>query len=336
MIVVTGGAGFIGSVLVWALNRQGRRDILVVDRLGTGDKWRNLLGLRFEHYEDKDAFIESLEAGRYDGHIDTIVHLGACSSTTETDADYLMRNNYGYTVRIGNWWEHRRSVRFVYASSAATYGDGAQGYADSESRLDTLRPMNRYGYSKHLFDLHARERGWLSGIAGLKYFNVFGPNENHKGAMRSVINKAFPRARDEGVMALFRSHNPEYADGESDRDFIYVKDAVAMTLFLVEHRELGGLYNIGTGKARSWNDCARALLAAVGKEPRIEYVDMPPELVGSYQYHTEADTGKLRRAGCTHECRTLEDSIDDYVKGYLLPGRRVAEAVEPDCDERAS
>ncbi len=332
MIVVTGGAGFIGSVLVWGLNRRGRHDILVVDRMGTGEKWRNLLGLGLAHYTDKDEFIESLEAGRYDGRIDTLVHLGACSSTTESDAAYLMRNNYGYSVRLGNWWDAHRDVRFVYASSAATYGNGTQGYADDESRLHTLRPMNMYGYSKHLFDLHARQRGWLNSIAGLKYFNVFGPNENHKGPMRSVINKAFPRARDEGMMTLFRSHNPAYADGEFDRDFIYVKDAVAMTVFFIENRTLGGLYNIGTGKARTWNDCARALLAAVGKVPRIEYVDMPAEIVDSYQYHTEADIGKLRRAGCTHECRALEDSIHEYVRSYLLPNRRVAEAVEPDED----
>ncbi|MBD3241696.1 MAG: ADP-glyceromanno-heptose 6-epimerase [Chitinivibrionales bacterium] len=330
MVVVTGGAGFIGSVLVWSLNRGGRRDILVVDRLGTGQKWRNLVGLDFEHYEDKDSFIASLEAGRYDDRIDTIIHLGACSSTTESDADYLMRNNYDYSVRLGTWWDAHRSVRFVYASSGATYGNGAQGYVDDESRLHTLRPMNMYGYSKHLFDLHALRRGWLGSMVGLKYFNVFGPNENHKGPMRSVINKAFPRARDEGVMALFRSGSPRYADGESDRDFVYVKDAVAMTLFFVDNPAVGGLYNVGTGRARTWNDVARALLGAVGKEPRIEYIDMPPELIGSYQYHTEADTGKLRRAGCTHECMSLEDAVDDYVQNYLLPGKRVAEAAAND------
>ncbi len=229
MIVVTGGAGFIGSALIWALNQRGRDDILVVDRLGATDQWRNLAGLRFADYMDKDAFIEDLEAGRFAETIEAILHMGACSSTTETDADYLMANNYGYTARIAAWQASRPACRLVYASSAATYGDGANGYADDESRLDALRPLNMYGFSKHCFDLRARREGWLKAIVGLKYFNVFGPNEGHKGAMRSVINKAYVGVRDTGRMVLFKSHRTDCAHGEQRRDFIYVMAAASLT-----------------------------------------------------------------------------------------------------------
>jgi ADP-L-glycero-D-manno-heptose 6-epimerase len=325
VIVVTGGAGFIGSVLVWYLNRRGRHDILVVDRLESDQKWRNLVGLSFSDYRDKDAFVRELEAGRYDGAVDAIFHLGACSSTTEQDADYLMENNYRYSVRIGEWWERHPAVRFIYASSAATYGNGEQGYRDDESALAALRPLNMYGYSKHLFDLHALRRGWLSAIAGVKYFNVFGPNEDHKAGMRSLVNKAFPAVRDGGMLTLFKSERPDYRDGEQVRDFIYVKDAVAMTLFLADHPALGGIYNVGSGRARSWNDVGRAMFAAVGRPAAIAYTSMPPLLVGTYQYHTQAELGKLRAAGCTHQCLTLEQAVADYITEYLLPGRLIAQ-----------
>ena len=323
MIVVTGGAGFIGSALIWALNNQGRNDILVVDRLGTTEQWRNLVGLRFADYMDKATFIEDLEAGRFGSTLEAILHMGACSSTTEADADYLMANNYGYTARIAVWRASRPACRLIYASSAATYGDGAHGYTDDEDRLDALRPLNMYGFSKHCFDLRARREGWLKDIVGLKYFNVFGPNEDHKGAMRSVVNKAYPGVRDTGRMTLFKSHRTDYAHGEQRRDFIYVKDAAAMTLFFLDHPDINGLFNVGTGRARSWNDVARALFAATGQTGAIDYIDMPYELRAKYQYHTRADTAKLEAAGAPGAAFTLEAAVADYVANYLAASSRL-------------
>jgi len=318
MIVVTGGAGFIGSRLVAALNCRGRRDILIVDHLGAGEKWKNLLGLEFAEYLDRSQFLPALEAGAFDGRLEAVFHLGACSSTTEKDAGYLLENNYRYSLRLAEWRSNRPDCRFIYASSAATYGDGRLGYGDDEARLARLRPLNAYGFSKHLFDLTARERGWLRGIAGLKYFNVFGPNEGHKGEMRSLVSKSFARVRDEGLMRLFKSHRPDYADGEQVRDFIYVDDAVAMTLFFFDHPEANGLFNIGSGEARTWNDLARALFAALGRPPRIEYVSMPESLRQQYQYYTRADLTKLRAAGCGLSCRSLEEAVREYVSQHLI------------------
>jgi ADP-L-glycero-D-manno-heptose 6-epimerase len=324
MMVVTGGAGFIGSAIVHALNERGRDDIIIVDHLGSSDKWKNCVALQYQEYIDKLQFIEQLEGGRFGDDVEVLFHLGACSSTTECDADYLMENNFRYSARIGAWWERHAATRFIYASSAATYGGGEQGYDDDSDRLHLLRPLNMYGYSKHLFDLLSRRRGWLERVAGIKYFNVFGPNEYHKGDMRSVINKAYPRVRDEGRIALFKSYRREYGDGEQRRDFIYVKDAVAMTLFFMDHREIGGLFNVGTGKARSWNDVAYALFSAVNKTAGIEYIEMPILLREKYQYCTEADLTRLREAGCTHECRSLESSIEEYVQKYLSSGGYLA------------
>lgn len=320
MIVVTGGAGFIGSALVWRLNRQGENDILVVDHLGETEKWKNLVPLRFFDYLDRSAFIERLEKGDFGSRIRALLHLGACSSTTEADAGYLMENNYRYTLRLASWQAQHPNCRFIYASSAATYGDGGRGYQDDEQALSTLRPLNMYGYSKHLFDLYAARRGWLDRMVGLKYFNVFGPNESHKGDMKSVIHKAYPDIRDEGTIRLFESYREEYGDGEQVRDFIYVKDAVEMTLFFLERRNANGLFNIGTGQAHSWNDVARAMFKALGKEPRIDYIPMPETLRDKYQYYTCADMEKLRAAGCSHRCMSLEDAVDDYIRNYLKTG----------------
>jgi ADP-L-glycero-D-manno-heptose 6-epimerase len=317
MIVVTGGAGFIGSALIWALNRRGEEDILVVDQLHETEKWKNLVGLCFADYLDKAVFIDRLGRGHFGNDLQAILHMGACSATTEKDADYLMENNTRYTARIAAWREDHPRCRLIYASSAATYGDGALGYSDDETQLHGLRPLNMYGYSKHLFDLMALRNGWLKNIVGLKYFNVFGPNEYHKGDMRSVINKAYPQVRDEGVMRLFKSHRPDYADGEQLRDFIYVKDAVAMTLHFLEHPAIGGLFNIGTGRAQSWNDVAAALFKAADQPLNIDYIPMPDDLRGKYQYYTCADLTKLQAAGWKTPCRSLEDAVDDYVRHYL-------------------
>jgi ADP-L-glycero-D-manno-heptose 6-epimerase len=317
MIIVTGGSGCIGSALVWRLNQKGVTDILVVDHLEESEKWKNLVPLKFSDYLDRGEFITRLERGDFHNSVEAILHLGACSSTTERNADYLMENNYRYTQRIAQWRELHAGTRLIYASSAATYGDGAEGYVDDEEKLHTLRPLNMYGYSKHLFDLYAKRKGLLKNIVGLKYFNVFGPNENHKGDMRSIVNKSYPGVRDQGTMSLFKSHRDDYADGEQKRDFIYVKDAVDMTLFFLGKHDVNGIFNIGTGIVRSWNDVANALFAAAGKKQSIKYIPMPESIRDKYQYFTCADLTKLRKAGCDHQCEALEKSIEDYVKNYL-------------------
>ncbi|MCU0608164.1 MAG: ADP-glyceromanno-heptose 6-epimerase [Chitinispirillaceae bacterium] len=320
MIVITGGSGFIGSALLWRLNQRGITDILVVDHLADSEKWKNLVPLEFSDYLDRQEFIARLERGDFGNTIEAVFHLGACSSTTEKNADYLIENNYRYSVRIAEWRERHAGCRMIYASSAATYGDGSAGYADDEALLHTLRPLNMYGYSKHLFDLYALRRGWLKNIAGLKYFNVFGPNEYHKGDMRSVICKAYPGVRDTGSMELFKSHRDGCADGEQQRDFLYVKDAVEMTLFFYDKHGANGIFNIGTGTPRSWNDVAGALFAATDKKPSISYVPMPENIRGKYQYYTCADLTRLRRAGCTHECMSLEDAVGEYACSHLSTG----------------
>lgn len=325
MIIVTGGAGFIGSALIWKLNQCGITDILVVDKLGSGEKWRNLVSLKYKDFQEKTVFIDQLESGFYNGAITAIYHMGACSATTESDADYLMENNFHYTLQIAKWWQKHSQVRFIYASSAATYGDGEHGYSDDCALLERLRPLNMYGYSKHLFDLFAYREGWLDKIVGLKFFNVFGPNEYHKKDMRSVINKSFARVRDEGVISLFKSYRTGIKDGEQKRDFIYIKDVVEMILFFADNPDIGGIFNIGTAKARSWNDLALAMFKAQKKPSKIEYVEMPDELKGKYQYFTEADMRHLYNAGCNYKCTNLEDAIEDYVCNYLMPGRHLGE-----------
>lgn len=262
-IIVTGGAGFIGSAIVWQLNGLGHDDILIVDRLDESDKWKNLVPLTFADYLDADDFIDDL--GDFT-QVETILHLGACSSTTETDADYMIRNNYEYTRDLAEF-AVANDIRFIYASSAATYGDGSAGMADGVSDLDKLRPLNVYGYSKHLFDKYAARNGLLDKIVGLKYFNVFGPNENHKGDMRSLVSKAFDQIAETGKLELFKSANPDYADGEFGRDFVYVKDAVDMTLQFMDSKA-SGLFNIGSGKMHTWNALADAIFKALRKRAR--------------------------------------------------------------------
>jgi len=248
--------------------------------------------------------------------IDTVFHLGACSDTTETNASYLIKNNYEYSKLLAQW-ATADNIRFIYASSAATYGDGSAGFKDDEEKIENLRPLNMYGYSKQLFDLWARRTDMLKKIAGLKYFNVFGPNEYHKADMRSFCLKAFEQITAAGKVRLFKSYKPEYADGEQLRDFIYVKDAVDMTLFFYDKPQISGLFNIGTGKARTWNDLVKAVFAATGKKPNIEYIEMPKSIRDQYQYYTSADITNLRKAGCDKETTPLEDAIKDYVQNYL-------------------
>lgn len=326
MIVVTGGAGMIGSAVVHRLNQLGRSDILVVDHLAASEKWKNLVGLRFADYLEKDVFLRLVAEGRTleTQQIDAILHLGACSSTTELNASYLIENNFAYSKQLAGY-AVANGIRFIYASSAATYGDGSEGFRDDEAGLDSLRPLNMYGYSKHLFDLWARANGLSDKIVGLKYFNVFGPNEYHKGDMRSLVLKACEQILATGGLRLFKSHRADYADGEQQRDFIYVKDAVDMTLHFLDKPQVNGLYNVGSGEANSWNRLAAAIFKALGRPERIEYIDMPPSIRETYQYHTRADTAKLRQTGYARETTTLETAVEDYVVNYLIPGRRLGE-----------
>jgi ADP-L-glycero-D-manno-heptose 6-epimerase len=319
MIIVTGGAGFIGSALIAALNKRGITDILVVDRLAGDQRWKNLVNLRFADYIDKDEFLDMVTEDVVPFSVDVIFHLGACSSTTETDVSFLMDNNFEYTKQLAQWAADE-NIRFIYASSAATYGDGSGGFSDDEDKLETLRPLNPYGYSKQLFDLWAKRNGLLDKIVGLKYFNVFGPNEYHKADMRSFVLKAFEQINTTARVRLFKSFNPDYKDGEQKRDFLYVKDAVDMTLFFFDNPKTAGIYNLGAGVARTWNDLAKAVFAAMGKSPNIEYIDMPDSVRNQYQYFTEADISKLRSAGYKKPITSLEQAVKDYVQNYLVKG----------------
>jgi ADP-L-glycero-D-manno-heptose 6-epimerase len=315
-IIVTGGAGFIGSAVVWRLNQLGREDILIVDRMDETDKWKNLAPLTFADYIEADDFLDAVD------HFDDteiVFHLGACSSTTETDADFMIRNNYQYTKELADW-AVGNDVRFVYASSAATYGGGSAGMEDGTENLNALRPLNVYGYSKHLFDLYAARNGYFDHIVGLKYFNVFGPNENHKGDMRSLVNKAFDQINETGKLMLFKSHNRGYKDGEFGRDFVYVKDAVDMTLHFMENGR-GGLFNVGSGRMQTWNELAAAIFDALDLPPNIEYIDMPEHLRYRYQYRTQADLTRIRDAGYLAVVTPLREAVADYVQNYLIPGK---------------
>ena len=325
-VLVTGGAGFIGSALVWALNRRGCENIVVCDILGTNEKWRNLTPLRFADYVEAADLQARLQNGAL-GKFDLVLHLGACSATTEKDATYLIKNNYEFTKDLATW-SLANDARFVYASSAATYGDGSAGMEDHESQLDKLRPLNMYGYSKHLFDLHAHRAGFLKKIVGLKYFNIFGPNEDHKGDMRSLVHKSTAQVQAEQLIRLFKSYRPEYRDGEQKRDFLYVKDCVAMTLHLAATPSAGGLFNIGSGEAKTWIDLANAVFAALNQKPDIRFIEMPETIRDKYQYFTQANIARLRAAGYTAPVTSLEDSVADYVRNYLVPDQRLDPATE--------
>jgi ADP-L-glycero-D-manno-heptose 6-epimerase len=313
--IVTGGAGFIGSNLVRALNERGETDILVVDHLNHPGKRRNLERIRFRGFSDKEEFRKALREGRVPP-ARGVFHLGACSSTTEMDEDYINDNNYRYTRELCEWCL-REGARFVYASSAATYGDGSLGYSDSDEVTPTLRPLNPYGRSKQMFDAWALETGALRRIAGIKYFNVYGPWEDHKGDMRSVVHKAYGQLLREGRITLFKSYRPEYRDGEQERDFVHVSDAVAVTLHFFDHPESCGLFNCGTGTARTWIDLANAVFAAAGLPPRIEFIEMPETIRDKYQYHTCADLSKLRAAGYAAPFLSIEEGVRRYVREYL-------------------
>lgn len=315
MIVVTGGAGFIGSVFLRFLNERGIDDILVVDELLQGEKWMNLVGKRYRDILHKDVFRSRMLSGAFDDTaIEAVFHLGACSTTTERNADYLLDNNYEYSKDVALWCA-RRGIRLVYASSAATYGNGENGYADTESH--SLRPLNMYGYSKHIFDLWLARHTGSHNAVGLKFFNVFGPNEYHKGDMASLVYKSFFQVRDQGVIRLFKSYRSEYPHGGQKRDFVYVKDAVRVMWELYANGEAQGVFNLGTGVARSWNDLASAVFYAMGLQPNIEYIDMPESLRGQYQYFTQADMSSAEKVVPNLAFSSLEDAVRDYVVEHL-------------------
>lgn len=322
--IVTGAAGLIGSAVVRGLNLRNETDILTVDHIGISEKWKNLSPLFFMDYMEKDTFFSRLKEGAISSDIAAVIHLGACSSTTESDGTYLIHNNFEYTKELAEFCT-KNNIRFLYASSAATYGDGSQGYSDDEERIEQLRPLNGYGFSKQIFDLWAKHNGMLNRIAGMKFTNVFGPNERHKGPMRSMVCRAFEQITEKGSVSLFKSERDEYADGEQKRDFIYVKDAVDMILFLLDHPELNGIYNIGSGIADTWNLLAESVFDAMNRPINIQYIDMPATLRGKYQYYTCADMRKMRAAGYDKPITPLHDAIADYVKNYLIPDKHLGD-----------
>lgn len=319
-ILVTGGAGFIGSALIWELNQRGHRNILVADMLREDNKWKHLVPLQFADYIEGDDLLMKLDvAPQQFEDIRCIFHLGACSSTTETDAAFLVRNNFEYTKALAQF-ALEREARFVYASSAATYGSLEERVAESIP-LEHLRPMNMYGYSKHLFDCWAERNDILPLITGVKYFNIFGPNEDHKGDMRSLVCKAYGQILESARVSLFKSYRPEFRDGEQRRDFLYVKDAVDATIYLAEHVEGGGLFNVGSGEANTWLALVSAIFTSLGQPVKVHFVDMPEALQDKYQYFTCAAIDKLRAAGYTKPITPLADAVRDYVVNYLIPGR---------------
>ncbi|MEO6224175.1 MAG: ADP-glyceromanno-heptose 6-epimerase [Vicinamibacterales bacterium] len=317
MIAVTGAAGFIGSAVVWALNQRGERAILCVDTDLSAHRYKNLKPLRYGSYLCHDEFLAAMARGAYKGRLAAVIHLGACSSTTETNWDYLRANNLEYSQTLCKA-SVDAGARFLQASSAATYGDGEQGYNDDHAGLDALKPLNLYARSKHEFDLWARDEGHLDHIAALKYFNVYGPNEWHKEDMRSMVCKGFEQIRDTGKVRLFKSERPEFADGGQRRDFLYVKDAVAMTLWLFDHPEHNGIFNIGTGVSTDWNRLMSAIFAAMDRSPAIDYIDMPAHIAKAYQYDTCADMTKLHTAGYDAPMTAVEDAVREYVVNHLM------------------
>lgn len=316
--IVTGAAGLIGSALVWELNRRGVDDAILVDRLGRSEKWRHLVPLKFSEYLEAEEFYPRIaENPDAFGAIGEVYHLGACSATTERDATYLIANNYRLTQELA-LWTLGRNARFVYASSAATYGARE---TDLRENLEphSLTPLNMYGYSKHMFDLWAQREGILERMIGLKFFNVYGPNEDHKGDMRSVVAKAYEQITADGTVKLFESYRPGIKDGEQTRDFLYVKDAVSIALHLGRTPGASGLYNVGGGVARTWNDLVGAIFTALERPKSITYIPMPDALRGKYQYRTEATVDKLRASGYDAAFTSLEEGVWEYVRRYLVP-----------------
>lgn len=319
MIIVTGGAGFIGSCVVRTLNDRGIYDIVVVDNIAKTDKWMNLRNKKYIEYISRNEFLGRLD--EFVGKVSHIIHMGACSATTEKDFDFLYNNNFEYTKKLWNFCAEN-NVSFIYASSAATYGDGSNGFDDMLD-INLLQPLNGYGYSKQLFDQWVEKELSLGKPlpkqhVGFKFFNVYGPNEYFKGSMASVIFHSFKKIKETGKMQLFKSYNPNYKDGQQLRDFVYVKDLCDVIWFMIEHENISGLYNLGTGCARSFYDLCKNTFNAMGLDPNIEFVEMPEHLREKYQYYTKAEMNKLRSVGYTNEFYSLEQGVTEYVREYLI------------------
>lgn len=320
MIIVTGAAGFIGSAFVWKLNTMDRDDIIVSDKLRTEDKWLNLAKRKYYDWVDKDELFNYLE--NTDDKITAIIHMGACSATTEKDGDFIMKNNYEYTKKL---WDYaaEKNITFIYASSAATYGDGDKGYSD-EIDLgghEALRPLNKYGYSKKIFDVWAlKQKKTPKKWFGLKFFNVYGPQEYHKGRMASMVFHTLNQYKAEKEVKLFKSHKEGFKDGFQLRDFVYIKDVVSVMYFLLTSDSAeSGVYNLGTGKARPFYDLSKLVIESMdGDAKNIKFVDMPEDLRGKYQYFTEAKMSKLVQQGYKDGFTSLEDGVKDYVENYLM------------------
>lgn len=317
--LVTGGAGFIGSCLIWKLNSIGLVDIIVVDVAERSKNCKNLEGKLYKDYIDKDKLLDYLKANKLNNDIDIVVHFGACTDTTVKDVSYLTTNNYLYSRGLAEW-ALKNKKRFLYASSAATYGAGECGYSDDDEVTVKLAPLNEYGRSKQQFDLWVIKNGLQKELVGFKFFNVYGPNEYHKAEMRSMVNKGYDQIKATGKIRLFKSYRPEYEDGGQKRDFIYVKDALEIIWYFIEHPDKKGIFNVGSGQAKTWNELAEALFSALNIKPDIEYFDMPWNIRDQYQYHTEADLTKLRGAGCRYRLTSLNQAVNDYVR-YLESGR---------------
>jgi len=316
LIVLTGGAGFIGSCFLGKLNSGGETQILIVDEFNSDLKKKNLANKQYVDCLDKDEFINDVRAGKLPGNVKAVFHIGACSSTTELNEEYLRQNNYGYSKSLAEW-ALKDEIPFFYASSAATYGDGNQGYSDDDAKSLTLKPLNLYGQSKQNFDFWLINNKLVDKVVGWKYFNVYGPNEYHKGDMRSLVVKAYQQIKKDKKIRLFKSYKPEYKDGEQKRDFVYIKDVVDLMFEFYKNPQVKGIYNIGTGQARTWNDLGKAIFSALGLEVKIDYIEMPGIVKDKYQYFTQADLSKLKKTGLPVRFNSLETSVSDYVRNYL-------------------
>lgn len=321
--VVTGGAGFIGSCIVRTLNDMGYSEITIVDHIESTEKWQNMRNKTYTEYINRDDFISRLSEF---SDVDFIIHMGACSATTERNFDFLYKNNFEFTKNLWNFCS-AHGIRFIYASSAATYGDGSNGFDDT-SDIKKLRPLNGYGYSKQLFDLWvekeiAAQRKTPKQHVGFKFFNVYGPNEYFKGSMASVIFHTFNKIMETGEMGLFKSYKSEYEDGCQLRDFVYVKDLCKVIKFMISNQDINGLFNLGTGTARSFYDLASNTFKAMGLEPNIKFIEMPESLREKYQYYTQAEMQKLHDIGYLAPFYTLEEGVKDYVQNYLMKNKEI-------------
>jgi ADP-L-glycero-D-manno-heptose 6-epimerase len=326
-ILITGGSGFIGSALIWKLNQIGEKDIIIVDSFGTTDKWKNIRNLKFSNIINKIEAINQPE--HFYENIDYVFHFGACSTTTQPDNDYLFENNFKYSIKLLNKFVdtiYNKKTKFIYASSSSTYGNGENGYSDEHNKLEILNPINMYGYTKQLFDLYALNNNLLDVITGLKFFNVFGPNEYHKEDMRSIICKQFETLKFYNKLEIFKAYENGCENGEQQRDFIYIKDVVDVLIFFFQNRNISGIYNVGTGIPRSWNELCNIafksrstlnLHKCYHDNGNVVYKDIPNNMKNKYQNYTCADINKLRLCGYNKQFMSLEESINDYIVNYL-------------------